>query len=93
MSYCKFENTLSELGECVEAMQNAQNMTQLDLSEYELNAFHSMWREAKAFLAEHERLINAPESDSPTEEYSEENDQYLQHMGYEAAMKELHHAD
>ena len=89
MSYCRFENTLSELGECVEAMQNAENMTELDLSEYELNAFHAMWREAKAFLAEHERLMNAPEP----EEYSEENDEYLQHMGYEAAMKEMHEAE
>lgn len=86
MSYCRFENTLSALGDCVEAMQNAENMTELDLNQYELNAFHSMWREAREFLAEHERLMNA-------EEPEQNDNEYLQHAGYEAAMKELHEAD
>lgn len=59
MSYCMFENTLSELGQCVEAMEGAESITDLDLNEYELRSFHAMWRVAREFLAEHERLLRS----------------------------------
>lgn len=59
MSYCLFENTAGELGNCVERMAEAETLEDLDFNEYELRAFHSMWRIAREFLAEHERLLNA----------------------------------
>ena len=59
MSYCLFENTAGELGSCVDRMAEAETLEDLDFNEYELRAFHSMWRIAREFLAEHERLLNA----------------------------------
>ena len=59
MSYCLFENTAGELDRCVDKMAEAISLKDLDLSEYEERAFHEMFRTARAFLAEHERLLNA----------------------------------
>lgn len=59
MSYCLFENTARELDRCVEMMREAESIDDLDFSKYELQAFHSMYRIAREFLAEHERLLNA----------------------------------
>ncbi len=58
MSYCMFENTVSELGQCLEAMENAESIEDLDLNKYEEAAFYSMFRICRDFLAEHERLLN-----------------------------------
>lgn len=59
MSYCLFENTIGELARCVELMENARSMKDLELNQYELLAFQSMWRVARDFMAEHERLMSA----------------------------------
>jgi hypothetical protein len=59
MSYCLFENTDSELTRCVNKMADAGSLKDLDFNEYELRAFHAMWRTCRDFLAEHERLLNA----------------------------------
>ncbi len=59
MSYCLFENTASELGRCVERMEEANSITDLDFSQYEKAAFMEMFRTCRDFLAEHERLLNA----------------------------------
>jgi len=58
MSYCLFENTASELGRCVNRMSEAESVTDMDFREYEQRAFDSMFRIAREFLAEHERLLN-----------------------------------
>ena len=58
MSYCLFENTLGEFSRCVERMEEASSLKDLDFNEYELRAFHEMWRVARDFLAEHERLLS-----------------------------------
>ena len=60
MSYCRFENTLGDLAACVGDMQEAENLQELtrQMSEYEVRAFHAMWRVCREFLAEHERLLN-----------------------------------
>ena len=60
MSYCLFENTASELGRCVERMEEANSLSDLDFSQYEKAAFYEMFRTCRDFLAEHERLLNAP---------------------------------
>lgn len=59
MSYCLFENTAGELGRCVARMEEAGSLQSMKLNEYELRAFKSMFRIARDFLAEHERLLNA----------------------------------
>jgi exonuclease VII small subunit len=59
MSYCLFENTASELSRCVERMEEANSITDLDFSQYEKAAFYEMFRTCRDFLAEHERLLNA----------------------------------
>lgn len=58
MSYCMFENTESEIAQCVKAMEEASSMDDLDLNDYEKAAFLRMWRLCREFLAEHERLLN-----------------------------------
>lgn len=63
MSYCLFENTAGELGRCVSRMEDAESLADLRLNEYELRAFHEMWRTCRDFLAEHERLLNTQEVD------------------------------
>lgn len=59
MSYCMFENTSMDLADCVSRMEEAESLQDLDMNDYELRAFHEMWRTARAFLAEHERLLRA----------------------------------
>ena len=59
ISYCLFENTAGELARCVERMEEANSLTDLDLSQYEKPAFMEMFRTCRDFLAEHERLLNA----------------------------------
>lgn len=59
MSYCLFENTSSELERCVEKMEEAGSLAELtsEMSEYEERAFYAMFRIARSFLAEYERLM------------------------------------
>ena len=59
MTYCMFENTEGELSQCVEAMEQAENIDELDMSDYERASFNRMWRLCRTFLADHERLLNA----------------------------------
>lgn len=41
MSYCRFENTVSDMEDCVEALRNAESIKELykDMSNYEKEAF------------------------------------------------------
>ena len=59
MTYCMFENTEGELSQCIEAMEQADKIGELDMSNYERASFDRMWRLCRTFLAEHERLLNA----------------------------------
>lgn len=61
MSYCMFENTESELQQCVDTMAGASSLEQLDLNSHEREAFMRMWNLCREFLAEHERLLNVEE--------------------------------
>lgn len=58
MSYCRFENTMRDLQDCVYAMEESETMADLDMNQYEEQAFLAMWNVARNFLAEHERLLN-----------------------------------
>jgi hypothetical protein len=57
MSYCRFENTLADLQDCLEAMQEVEDMQELDLGEYEEEAFTSMANVCRAYLKEYNRLL------------------------------------
>lgn len=57
MSYCMFENTSSDLSDCVRAMEEAGRICELDMSQSEMEAFEYMAHLCKRFLAEHERLM------------------------------------
>lgn len=57
MSYCRFENTLSDLSDCVDAMKEARSLKDLNLNNYEEREFMEMFHVAQVFLAEHERLL------------------------------------
>ena len=56
MSYCKFENTSIELTQCVDAMENANDIEDLDLSSYEQDAFREMYTLCKAYINEFDRI-------------------------------------
>jgi hypothetical protein len=61
MSYCMFENTENEMRQVVDAMSEADSLRDLDLNSYEHEAFLRMFRLARNFLAEHERLLSTEE--------------------------------
>ena len=56
MSYCRFENTSNDLADCVGVMQEAYSKEELDLNEYEKDAYARMKKLCKAFLEEDARL-------------------------------------
>jgi hypothetical protein len=56
MSYCMFENTSIELSQCVDAMENANDIEDLDLSSYEQDAFREMYALCKAYINEFDRI-------------------------------------
>lgn len=57
MSYCKFENTLNDIGQCIAAMAEAYTTADLEMSKYEVSAFGELFHACREFLAEHERLL------------------------------------
>ena len=63
MSYCRFENTNNDLRDCVDAMEEAYDMADLDLSRTELSSLKYMRSLCEKFLEESERLLNAESED------------------------------
>ncbi len=59
MSYCRFQNTASDLLDCVNTMQDEETLQDLDLSEEELRAMARMVKLCGRFVEEYERLQNA----------------------------------
>ena len=56
MSYCMFENTMNDLRQCVEAMDAAETMAELDLSRTEQRSYDIMRDYCQNFLDIAERL-------------------------------------
>ncbi len=50
MSYCRFENTSSDVEDCVIALQEAECLEDMDLSSYEKSALHRMYDLCKEFI-------------------------------------------
>lgn len=57
MSYCRFQNTELDLRDCVEALEEAYSLKDLDLSEDELWAFKRMFQLAQRFTEAGRLLI------------------------------------
>ena len=76
MSYCRFHNTSLDLQDCVDAMEQAETLADLDLSQYEKDAYEEMRQLCKSFLMEYDRLSDADfdafleDYDSPSENNS-----------------------
>ena len=61
MSYCMFENTSRDLRDCTTAMEEACDMSELDLSKDELRSMKWMRDLCEKFLEESDRLMQAEE--------------------------------
>ena len=64
MSYCRFENTSRDLRDCVDAMEEAYTVDELDLSQSELASMNRMRVLCQEFLDQYERLEGMMELDS-----------------------------
>jgi hypothetical protein len=61
MSYCKFENTLNEMSQCVEAMGEAVDIDELDMNQYEQPCFDQLAKMCRWYLEEYDRLKSVEE--------------------------------
>lgn len=82
MSYCRFENTLSDMRDCLQAMREAENLTELDLSSYERQAFESMHQLAADLQEEIDRLQEAGEVDEYDESMDGDFDSAMASAGF-----------
>jgi hypothetical protein len=57
MSYCKFENTLNELEQCMTAIEEARRPADLDQSSHEDDAMHDLQLMCQEFIWEYDRLF------------------------------------
>lgn len=72
MSYCQFENTMNDLRQCVQSMEEADTMRDMDLSKSETRSFEYMRELCQNFLDEAGRLEQAEEdSDGQPDEAQE----------------------
>jgi len=63
MSYCRFQNTSNDLRDCVDAMEEAYDLPEMDLSREELQSMKWMRELCERFLENSERLMNAESVD------------------------------
>ena len=56
MSYCVFENTSGDLGQCIDKMNEARDIDDLDMNEYEQFAFRKMYEQCKQYIELYEHL-------------------------------------
>ena len=56
MSYCMFENTSSEMNQCLNKMAVTGDIDGLDLNEYEQNAFRMLYKQCKEYIMRYESL-------------------------------------
>lgn len=63
MSYCRFANTSSDFEDCVEAMEEAGDLEEMDLSEDEAQSMDSMYEQAQRYIEEYRRLKEIDDED------------------------------
>lgn len=56
MTYCIFENTANDLGQCIAMMEDARNIDELEMNQYEQDAFKMLYKLSKAYIKHYERL-------------------------------------
>jgi len=56
MSYCMFENTMNDLHQCVRTMQEARDLEDLNLNEYEQEGFRALYKLSKDYIALYKML-------------------------------------
>ena len=56
MTYCMFENTMNDMRQCLEAMDAAETMAELNLSRTEKRSYDLMRKYCENFLNIAERL-------------------------------------
>ena len=72
MSYCMFENTMNDLRQCVQAMDEVESLRELDLSRTEQRSYEYMRELCQNFLDCAERLEQAEsEADGQPDEAQE----------------------
>jgi hypothetical protein len=72
MSYCMFENTMNDLRQCVQAMDEVESLSELDLSRTEQRSYDYMRELCQNFLDCAERLEQAEaEADGQPDEAQE----------------------
>jgi len=57
MSYCRFQNTLADLRDCMDALIEADNIQEMNLSAEELNALQRLTALAERFSMYAEELL------------------------------------
>ena len=57
MSYCKFENTLADLDQCMTALEEARRPADPDQSSHEDDAMHDLRQMCEEFIWEYDRLF------------------------------------
>ena len=62
MSYCMFENTVEEMKQCLDAVENVNYVEDLDLNEYEKRSLPRLYDLCKRFTEEFERITENEES-------------------------------
>ena len=63
MSYCRFENTATDLKDCINALCEGE-ANAADLSEYELAARDQMYEMCQTYIGEYEAVTEAEEDDN-----------------------------
>ncbi len=56
MSYCRFQNTYQDLRDCVNEMEDAYNLEDMELSEDEARAQKQMYQLCERFIESFDRL-------------------------------------
>lgn len=64
MSYCRFQNTCTDLQDCVDAMEEAIDIPGMDLSRDEESSMNDMYQLAQRFVEEFDRLKAASTTDN-----------------------------
>lgn len=71
MSYCQFENTSNDLRDCLNTIDEASTMQDLDLSCDEQHALDDMYILCQRFVAQVDHLRSVDEHPEDEEEYDE----------------------
>lgn len=56
MTYCMFENTASELAQCINTMRDVRDIDDLDMNEYEQEGFKDLYYLSQQYIANYKRL-------------------------------------